>query len=433
MTNQEYLINLFLSNRDKKWIPTLDKNQWKDLNDSYGKEEIIEALIQYIKAYGPSPPINPVSRDDMEKCFYRLKKLDWKKVYLPHESVKGRVLEKYDDYGHPYETCGLGVVQMGNSYINVSNYFNQTLRMECDTYGYVSAHERWRTATDLRTPFLALWRMGNDQLNEHSFVVAFRLATYIATQFKPHVAKMIYDSTGAKTVFDASCGWGDRLAGFYCSNAEQYYGCDPNPKTFEMYKWQCLAYEKLLGCPNPRFDEGRDFFSCIGKKEVIIWRSAAEDMYYKRELPTFDCAFTSPPYFSTELYNSGGEHEDEQSWKRYSTYEEWRDGFYLPVNERIFENLNDGGVQIVNIMDPKVKNKRYYASDDLINNLTTKYKDCSFLGQLGMRIMQRPKNVSKQKLLAHFDQIYIEPCWVFGKNRESLIMNQSEGLSKFMT
>ena len=44
--------------------------------------------------------------------------------------------------------------------------------------------------------------------------MSFRLGTYIATQFKPIVAKTIYDMTDAKTVLDTSMGWGDRLTGF---------------------------------------------------------------------------------------------------------------------------------------------------------------------------------------------------------------------------
>ena len=32
--------------------------------------------------------------------------------------------------------------------------------------------------------------------------------------------------TKAKRVLDTSCGWGDRLAGFFSSSAEEYYGCD---------------------------------------------------------------------------------------------------------------------------------------------------------------------------------------------------------------
>ena len=40
----------------------------------------------------------------------------------------------------------------------------------------------------------------------------------------------------AKTVLDTSMGWGDRLTGFYASNATHYIGCDPNPNTFERYQ-----------------------------------------------------------------------------------------------------------------------------------------------------------------------------------------------------
>ena len=61
-------------------------------------------------------------------------------------------------------------------------------------------------------------------LNESSYMSAFRLGTYIATQFKPNVAKAIYQMTDAKKVLDTSCGWGDRLAGFYTSDAEEYIG-----------------------------------------------------------------------------------------------------------------------------------------------------------------------------------------------------------------
>ena len=60
------------------------------------------------------------------------------------------------------------------------------------------------------------------ELSAKSYISAFRLGTYIATQFKPVVAKAIYDITNAKTVLDTSCGWGDRLAGFFASDAEEY-------------------------------------------------------------------------------------------------------------------------------------------------------------------------------------------------------------------
>ena len=89
-------------------------------------------------------------------------------------------------------------------------------------------------------------RLIGGELSEKSYISAFRLGTYIATQFKPVVAKAIYDITNAKTVLDTSCGWGDRLAGFFASDAEEYYGCDPNPNTYQRYQEQISSYNKLL-------------------------------------------------------------------------------------------------------------------------------------------------------------------------------------------
>ena len=59
----------------------------------------------------------------------------------------------------------------------------------------------------------------------------------------------IYDITNAKTVLDTSCGWGDRLAGFFASDAEEYYGYDPNPNTYQRYQEQISSYNKLLSKP----------------------------------------------------------------------------------------------------------------------------------------------------------------------------------------
>lgn len=422
----------FLDYKDNKGIPTLDKDQWKHLNSLHDKETIMQALLRYIQIYKPEPPVNPVSYEDMVECFKKLSDADYMKFYLPHEQYGDRVMEKYDDYHRPYKDCGLGFIQKGNTYNNVSKYFNQVPRLHCDSYGHMAPHNQWRTGNISRNVLLALWRLGNDNLSEGSFVASFRNAAYIATQFKPHVAKFIYDASNAKTVFDSSCGWGDRLAGFFCSNAREYYGCDPNPETFEMYKVQCLQYFAIRGevpIYDDTVDTSKQLIMYSATKKVTIWRTPAEDLDYD-QLPPIDCAFTSPPYFSTELYNSGGDHEEDQSWSRYDTYEKWRDNFYLPVNHKTYEALSNKGLLMVNIQDPKVHGKRYYASDDLIDYME-KFSSCTFIGNLGMRMMQRAKKQDKQASKEHFEKIYIEPVWVFGKNRD-YFMKDDRGLLSFM-
>ena len=203
----------------------------------------------------------------------------------------------------------------------------------------------------------------------------------------------------ALTVLDTSCGWGDRLAGFFASDAEEYYGCDPNPNTYQRYQEQIATYNKFLTKP----------------KVVKIWNCGAEDLPYDK-LPQIDCAFTSPPYFSTEEYNKGGELEENQSWFKFNEYDKWRDDFYLPVAEK---TMSVSKFMFVNIMDPKVHGVRYYSGDELVD----KFQD-KFLGQIGMRIMQRPQgkavfndengNFSKEKLDEHMNKMFIENVWCFG-------------------
>ena len=78
---------------------------------------------------------------------------------------------------------------------------------------------------------------------------------------------------------------------------------------------------------------------------------------------------------------------------------------------------------MVNILDPKVKGKRYRAGDELVNSM----KD-NFIGQVGMRIMQRPQgksvfsdedgNFDKDAMNKFMNKIYIENIWYFGKNKD---------------
>ncbi len=397
-------------------LPILDNKSFELLNAQYGKEIFRETLAEYIATERPVFPLKEISYDDMRDSSGKLKKFNTNTICIPQEQIEKEVYEKYDDYEYPYSQYGLGLINGASTFNDVSNYFHQDLRLECGSYGFRAPKEVWEngTAKDIWKCFGPIWRGINGvqkvmiegkeeliggELNEKSYISAFRLGTYIATQFKPVVAKAIYDITDAKRVLDTSCGWGDRLAGFFASDAEEYYGCDPNPNTYQRYQEQISTYNKLL--PKP--------------KKVQIWNCGAEDIPYDK-LPAIDVAFTSPPYFSTEEYNKGGELEENQSWFKFNEYEKWRDDFYLPVAEK---SMKVSRFMFCNIMDPKIKGTRYRSGDELVNHLKDK-----FLGQIGMRIMQRPQgkavfkdedgNFSKEKLDENMNKMFIENVWCFG-------------------
>ena len=405
-------------------LPILTSSIFEKMNAECGKEKMRTHLADYIASERPVFPLKEITKEDMRTAFANLKKFDTSTICIPNEQVEKEVFEKYDDYKYSYSKWGLGLINGASTFNDVSNYFMQDLRLECSSYGFRAPKEVWENgdAYAIWKCLGPIWRGINGvkltkikeldgteteklvggQLDEKSYISAFRLGTYIATQFKPVVAKAIYQMTNAKTVLDTSCGWGDRLAGFFASDAEEYYGCDPNPNTYARYTQQISKYNKLLSKP----------------KKVTIWRCGAEDLPYHK-LPPIDVAFTSPPYFSTEEYNKGGEFQEDQSWSKFNEYERWRDDFYLPVAEK---SMAVSKFLFVNIMDPKIKGTRYRSSDELVNRLKDK-----FLGQIGMRIMQRPKSdklFEDDKAKADFmNKIFIENVWCFGDKNFDLFSN----------
>ena len=378
----------------------LNKGEFRYCTEKYTKEVFRETIAHYVAEERPPFPFREIPYSDMIDNFRKLQKADYTKFITPIEQIENEVIEKYDDYKYEYKTCGQGVIDGPTTYNQCSDYFMNHLR--CGSYGFMAPAQVWEegTAKKIWSSIGGLWRGVNStqDLSPKSVMEVLRLGTYIATQFKPIVAKVIYNMTDAKTVLDTSMGWGDRLTGFFASNAKHYIGCDPNPNTFEMYSKMISEYRKMA--PD---------------KTTDIYRCGAEDLPWDR-IKNIDCAFTSPPYFSTEMYNKGGEFEEDQSWSKFSEYENWRDEFYLPVALNSFKALSESGFLMVNIMDPKIKGARYRSCDELVDSLQP-----DFLGQIGMRIMQRPqgknKFKTKEELVEFMNKLYIENVWCFGKNK----------------
>jgi len=397
-------------------LPVMDQQTFERVTNDIGKEQFRLDLAEYIAKHRPKFPLKEISYEVMRQAFKGLQKQDVWEYVKPLEQLEKNVKEKYDDYKYNFKEYGLGIIDAPSIYNDVSNYFHQHLRLNCSSYSFKSPLDVWQngTAKDIWRCLGPIWRgingmkpvmvegkeeLRGGKLDDKSYVSAFRLQTYIATQFKPNVAKTIYQMTNAKKVLDTSCGWGDRLAGFFASDAEEYIGCDPNPNTYKQYMKQIETYNSFLSKP----------------KKVTIYNTGAEDLPWS-EIKDIDCAFTSPPYFSTERYNEGGEKQENQSWFKFNEYEKWRDDFYLPVSMNSFKSLSDKGHLFINIMDPTIKGTRYYSGDELVDSL----KD-HFVGQIGMRIMQRPKSdklfESEEEKAEFMNRIYIENVWCFAKEK----------------
>ena len=153
--------------------------------------------------------------------------------------------------------------------------------------------------------------------------------THRVSNFRPTIAKWIYDNFSIDgNVLDFSCGYGGRLFGALSSDkVKSYTGTDPCTKT----------YNSLLEL-NKRINV---------YKNVKIYNKAFEDLELEKDF--YDLSFSSPPYFNTEEYS----YEDNQSFIRYKTKEEWKEKFLKPLIEKNYQYLKKGGNFIINIANVK--------------------------------------------------------------------------------
>ena len=107
---------------------------------------------------------------------------------------------------------------------------------------------------------------------------------------------------------------------------------------------------------------------------------------------------------------------------KFNEYDKWRDDFYLPVAEK---TMSVSKFMFVNIMDTqKINGVRYRSGDELVD----KFQD-KFLGQIGMRIMQRPKSdtlFKDEKEKEFMNKMFIENVWCFTKDDKQIYLNLQE-------
>jgi hypothetical protein len=377
-------------------VPMFTYDEWQSVKQRFttegeihpGFDIIFPAIRDYIRDNKPPIPIKRPTDREMSDSFHGLLNLNSAKCVdttCDKESIRNK-FDEIVDVEH--------IISASHTWNDVSNHFHSDNRYTCGWHSKRSNAEIWKDpmSKDFRSLIMYLWRTFKgefDDIDHAKYRAGFRLSGYVATQFKPLVAKTVYEYHRAKRVVDISCGWGDRLAGFYTSTCtEDFLGCDPNPQSYEIYKKQCLAYEEQLQTPlfpvDVTFEDHGTWFEVRGTKRVRIYNLPAEDMDWDNIVEDrYDLMFTSPPYFGIERYAEGQEGEDNQSWKKYGEYEMWRDSFYFPVLDNL---LTFCDTVLVNIVDPVVKNKRYRLEDDMRGRY-------AIPEVYGMKMSRRPSGV----------------------------------------
>ncbi len=116
-----------------------------------------------------------------------------------------------------------------------------------------------------------------------------------------------------------------------------------------------------------------------------------------------DLAFSSPPYFNLEKYSD----EPTQCMVRYTTLDEWFEGYVAPTMENIKRGLNNDGIFATNIADYKsYGNKEYQVVERWIE--TAQKVGFKYDGMIKMMLNTRP-GVGNDKLAGRekYEGVYI--------------------------
>jgi hypothetical protein len=190
-----------------------------------------------------------------------------------------------------------------------------------------------------------------------------------ATNFPPATAKFIYQhfTTDIKDqdqiiVYDPSAGFGGRLLGALSLSTDRqfhYVGTDPNPDNWipeiNRSRYECLG-EFFNNNIRRKFKTTYEIFQ--SGSEVIHKEKGFEK--YKGQI---DFVFTSPPYFAAEGYSE----DENQSFKKFPTYSEWRDGFLRQTLKNAYDYLKPNRWLVFNIADVAFDGKYFPLEQDTIS------------------------------------------------------------------
>lgn len=308
----------------------LDPEPFKDLITLPGVDlvEFVESLTE--------PDVLPEEKSE-EKYFFAFSQEQLKekiKQDFPNYKTVQEIVESVIDYPlamhHFNRLCG-GALNVGTEISLLFNPHRLETRINnrsnsvSDDFikrssGFISSISQWMSKQ-------------RDVVHNRQYLLVARAntGTQIAHEFKPYLARDIYRDyckPGAK-VLDPCAGWGGRMIGF-CSAmlGGEYHATDPSTRT----------YNGLLKL--------KDFLLSAeaGKiPEVHLHNLPFEEL----ELPDgyFDFAFTSPPYFDTELYAD----EDSQAYKKFPDIDSFNEKFLSVLIHNVMNALKPGCCLLLNI------------------------------------------------------------------------------------
>lgn len=364
------ILRQYINNKEIN-IPAKD---WADIKEDYSKEDIVNALANLIANEEIQMPMAKITLKEAIEAEKELAELETSVKY-------GTFYTRYEDS----KILSQSYFDESSKYNAASNFFHQYNRFLCDSVNSPSPYRVFHNEKFAKSMCNALFSLKCKTVDMQTLYSCLALRKYVANQFKPSIAKAVYDYFHAENVVDLCAGWGDRLAGFYAGKTTKtYFGIDANRNLQEGYSQQIKHYSKLF--PNKQ-------------AQIIYGATEDEDIV----LPKCDFIFTSPPYFGIEKYSK----DETQSYLRYRKFNAWLEKFLFVLIEKSKDALMDGGHLVLNASDVYMNHQ--------INEICHPMMEFAqkiglhLVDVFGMRMAKRVNSKSSK------NGVFCEPLYVFEK------------------
>ena len=407
---------MYLSYFDKfynmKPYLSIDEKEWEYIKDTFDKEDVKESLAKVAMTY--EIPYAEMSVKDAHRDYLKLKGMNHNDVLVDGEWFAREGTEYRYDLTFEGKQQYFKRINTGNK---ASNYFQQVNRWSVDGSVSPGPQRTWESEKFMTSLMGSAYSLKLPKINRNVLRTMIGLRKYICAQFKPNVAKVLYDKLGSENILDFSAGWGDRLAGFYASETSEYYlGIDPRKENHPIYEEQAEFYHKHM-----------TVFEVQKKCDFI--ESPAEEVDFMGYKDFFDTVFTSPPYFNVERYS----YDETQSWVRHKEINEWNENFLQRTLKNLWCSVKSGGYLLVNISDVYSNSK--WSTDrgwleicNPMNDFLSTFTDSEYQGCIGMELAKRPNSggagtaksddyteEALKKAEETKDKTFCEPIWIWKK------------------
>jgi len=391
-----------VGNAVNQWFPTMmktrinytkDVNKGKSIYDYFVRDDLLDTFVTYASRhfkrdsfYHYSAPVRSNDKEFYNKLPVTDSATDWVNEF----ENRFRAYGEYD-----YWLCGVAEDKEYTGY-NEELKNVKFLNLNKDQIESLNIPDKCKTNVDYEKS--TVYQIRPFKLGQKVFPVglkAFRVSfCQYAVNFPPLTAKFLYErfTEHFKTqeqinIYDPSSGWGGRLLGAMSVDDNRnihYIGTDPN--TDHNTSPGRTKYHEFADFFNTKTYRANGLFPKTHTYEMFQHGSEEihNDPNFQKYKGQLDLVFTSPPYFAKEAYSE----DEEQSYKKFSQYDLWRDGFLRKTLETAVEWLREDRYLLWNIADAVFDGDMLPLEQDSIDILTS--LGMEYKGKLKMSLAQMP-------------------------------------------